>query len=281
MRINTQFSRGKGRSKRRSKARRSIMPQLKRAMTRWSNKPPVIKGLVKGSRSVNVKFCQMFQQPALAVDNEDIIFFSANGCTDPNISVAGINQIACYGFTEYAAIYNKYKVVASTIKITSMLARQVTGNPDQDPNRYYVTVGTAGNEHQNTTLVNFENQILTGDLSMKNVKQQVYSDKNYGIHPYRPIVITRSWQLKNWKKVLSDYSKEDFWINTTASPNGLNEPRFNYRFHLDNHNFFATDHSTVLQSSLLGPITTWMVEIQYKVIFRDPKPNLAEAYTND
>ncbi len=282
----TPFSRKKkskfqfGIRRKRRRVGRSLMPQLRRAMTRFSNKQPLVKGLIKRQKIVTLKWCQMIAIGSVASDFELITTLNANGPFDPNFIVGG-NQISAYGFTDYAAAYNKYKVIGATMKATQIYQRHFGVDTKTDDARYYINLTTAGDNHQTTTIDSFENEILTGNLSMKNVKQNNYmnGDTNNGV--FQPIVLTRSWALKNWKKELTDYDKEDFWIDTTGDPNGTNEPRFQFLFHIDNHSILSSAHSAALQATQPGPITNWMFEIVYKVIFRDPKPMLTNAYQNE
>jgi len=218
----------------------------------------------------------------VAGNAESEVTFRANGVFDPN-PVGGVGtQISARGHYDLTQYYNRYKVLASKFRATQINMRQVSSVPVWDPTRYYMTLYSQGNSHQGRTAGQyFENSILQNTLAMTQVKQQTLGNTSAGYGPFKPIVLNKSWKLSDWKAKLKDYDPSAFTIETSGDPNGTTEPAFHYMFHRDNKNILEGDHLTAVQAAIDGSVTAWMIEIEYDVLYSDPKERQGQMYTNE
>ncbi len=274
MRINTQFARGKSRTKRRSKARRRLFPALSRAMTRQINGVSRIPRLITKTKRVKLKWCQMVTFTNANADQVRIHQFRANGPVDPNTVVDGA-QVSPHGYTEYSQFYNKHKCLGSTIKFTQI---QMGETADNESTRYYIDLQLIGpeNEDVGNPLEHLENLILKNRLSMRNVKQRQGAQDKGGPNVFRPIVLQRSWKLK--KADTRDYAKGILDIPVLAVPVIATHPTFSFFLVMDNLDTYSTTRPVDTGNAQIGQNITFMIEMEYDILFTEPKRQLGADY---
>lgn len=257
-------------NRKRSKSRGKKKSSAKR-LTRRQNKRVNIasfKGYQPKTKRITLKYANIQGFDGIASGSAVKWIFYANGMFDLLDQVGGHQP---YLFDQMALLYNEYKVIGAKIRLTEQIGEL---GHDGGTTMWYCVVG--GHSDTFNTRIDIGQKTSThlesGRLKLSNIKQFPSQQYMEGQDRRFPQVLQASFSLKSFKSVLNETNPKDLWIPVTADPNGTTQPLFQFDVVLDNR--VGNDTGVNLDPArvpVLGLDKQFWMEIEYDVIFRDPK----------
>lgn len=225
-----------------------------------------MNGYQPKTKRMTIKYANIQGVIGLSSGGGTTYAFNANGCFDPLQQTGGHQP---YLWDQMEALYKEYKVIGAKIKFTEMRGN---GSTDAGTAMYFLHIDATATEFQLPVVSSTKIGTLLeqGVIRVKDIHQFPHADGHSNNRPMQ--VMTRTWKLSNYKSLTKDVIAKDWWIQTTADPNGTNEPLFSFVLHQMNDVQNDTGVSTTPQRV---PWTStpkhFYMEIEYDVLFREPK----------
>jgi len=251
------------RIKRRRKSRKKKM-SLTRAMTKITIQPKLPGKMQPKSVTMNMKFAVFYELQPPSGNALTSRQFSANGMH--NIDLDGGSDQA-YGWDQIRLWYNKYEVLASKIKITTIHKNGAVYNGVEV--EHIEIIGT-GTNIVNTTegdVEDIQTRIRRGTMKATALRHRRLDvgDTNHVDRWLTGPVLTKSWSKTKYKAITREVEVQDFIPDTLENPDGLITPLFTY-VHMRNN----SDYGNIASISATG-VKQYLAEIEYKVRFTRPR----------